>query len=165
MVGFWSSVIVIVNEQGAVLPELSVFVQLTVVTPVGKVEPEAGVQAAEKPIQLSLAVTDQLTLALLHCPASVLPVMFPGQVMVGSSVSLIVTVKVQALVLPLASVAVHVTVETPLGKVEPLVGEQPESTPGQLSEAAGAAHVTFALVHWSASVLRTMFPGQLILGF
>ena len=64
MVGFWSSVIVTVKEQGAVLPEVSAFVQLTVVTPVGKVEPEAGVQVAEKPVQLSLALRVQVTLAL-----------------------------------------------------------------------------------------------------
>ena len=44
-----------------------------------------------------------------------------------------VTVKVQALVLPLVSTAVQVTTVTPLGKVEPLVGTQTLVTPEQLS--------------------------------
>jgi hypothetical protein len=40
--------------------------------------------------------------------------MLVGQLMLGASVSLTVTVKVQALVLPLLSLAVQVTVVTPL---------------------------------------------------
>jgi hypothetical protein len=147
------------------LPEASVFVQLTVVTPVGKVDPDAGVQTAPKPGQLSAAVSDQVTLALLHWPASVLPVMFPGQVMVGFSLSLMVTVKEQEAVLPAASMAVQFTVLTPLANVEPEGGVQEALTPGQLSLAAGAVHVTLAVVHWPASVLATTLPGQMMLGF
>jgi hypothetical protein len=165
MVGFWSSLIVTVKEQLAVLPEESVFVQLTVVTPVGKVEPEAGVQMAEKAGQLSLAVRDQVTLALLHWPASVLPVIAGGQPMVGFSVSLMVTVKEQEAVLPAASIAVQFTGLTPLAKVEPEGGVQEALTPRQLSEVAGGSHVTLALEHWLASVLATMLPGHMMLGF
>jgi len=55
-------------------------------------------------------------------PRAVLVLIFPGQVKVGSSVSLTVTVNVQALVLPLASVAVQVTDVTPLLKLLPLAG-------------------------------------------
>ena len=47
---------VTVNEQLAVRAEASVAVQVTVVVPSWKVEPEAGTQLTETPGQLSLAV-------------------------------------------------------------------------------------------------------------
>src|SRR5256885_4290447 len=53
-------------------------------------------------------------------------------------ISLIVTLKVQALVLPLPSVAVQVTSVVPCGKVEPLAGVQTTVTLGQLAVAVGA---------------------------
>jgi hypothetical protein len=46
-------------------------------------------------------------------------------------------VKLQLLVLPLASVAVQVTVVTPRAKQLPLGGTQLTVTPGQLSVATG----------------------------
>jgi hypothetical protein len=46
-----------VNEQVAVLPDISVAVQVTVVVPNGKVDPEAGEQATVTIGQLSVAVT------------------------------------------------------------------------------------------------------------
>ena len=49
-----------------------------------------------------------------------------------------VTVNEHVAVLPLASVAVQVTVVVPTGKVDPDAGEQTTVTPGQLSEAVGA---------------------------
>jgi len=62
-----------------------------------------------------------------------------GQVPItGASVSLIVTVKLQLLVFPLPSVAVHVTVLVPLVNVDPLAGLQAVVTPGQLSVAVAA---------------------------
>ena len=70
-------------------------------------------------------------------PGAVLVLMFDGQVKVGSSLSLTVTVKVQALVLPLASVAVQVTVVTPLLKLLPVAGTQATVEPGQLSLGVG----------------------------
>src|SRR5881397_731471 len=89
--------------------------------------------------------------------------MFPGQVSVGASVSLTVTVKVQALVLPLLSLAVQVTVVTPLLKVEPLGGTQTLVTPGQLSLAVGAAKLT-TREHRPEAVLVTMAVGQAMAG-
>ena len=47
---------VTVNEQLLVLFDASVAVQLTVVAPTGKVEPDAGVQLAVAPGQLSVGV-------------------------------------------------------------------------------------------------------------
>jgi hypothetical protein len=63
--------------------------------------------------------------------------MFAGQLIAGGSVSLTVTVKVHALVLPLASVAVQVTLVTPLLKLVPLTGLQLTLAPGQLSLRVG----------------------------
>jgi hypothetical protein len=61
-------------------------------------------------------------------------VIFAGQVIVGTSVSRIVTVKLQFVELPAVSVTVQLTVFVPVGKVAPLVGVQVSVRPGQLSE-------------------------------
>ena len=54
--------------------------------------------------------------------------------MVGFSLSLTVTVKLQGVdVLPLASVAMQVTVVVPFANVDPDGGVQPPVAPGQLS--------------------------------
>lgn len=50
------SLTVTVKVQVAVLLEASVAVQVTVVTPFWKVEPDAGTQAAVAPVQLSVGV-------------------------------------------------------------------------------------------------------------
>ena len=70
--------------------------------------------------------------------------MFAGQVMLGFSVSLTVTVKLQLVVLLDESVAVQTTLLVPFAKIEPLDGMQATPTPGQLSLAVGAK-VTKAL--------------------
>ena len=59
--------------------------------------------------------------------------------MVGFSASTTVTVKEQLAVLPAASVAVAVTVVVPTGNAVPEAGVLVTDTPGQLSEAEGAA--------------------------
>jgi len=56
MAGGCVSLTVTVNLQIFVLPEVSVAVQVTVVVPFGKVEPDAGLQARFTLGQLSLAV-------------------------------------------------------------------------------------------------------------
>jgi hypothetical protein len=65
--------------------------------------------------------------------------MFAGHVTVGACVSWIVTVKlhVPSGLFGEASLAVHVTVVTPTGKVAPDAGAQTTVAPGQLSEAVG----------------------------
>ena len=60
-----------------------------------------------------------------------------GQFATGAWVSLTVTLKLQEALLPLASVAVQVTVVAPLAKVEPLAGLQLTVWPGQLSAPVG----------------------------
>ena len=61
--------------------------------------------------------------------------MFAGQATDGFCVSWILTVNVQALVLPEASVAAQVTIVVPVPNVDPDGGTQATATPGQLSAA------------------------------
>ena len=72
----------------------------------------------------------------LQAFGSVPRVIFAGQVIEQGWLT--VTVKVQVAVRFDVSVAVHVTVVVPTGKVEPEAGEQLVVTPAQLSEAVGA---------------------------
>src|SRR6516164_5874306 len=103
------------------------------VVPMKKVLPLGGILTTVTPLQLSPAVTENVTLLLLHWPGSAATTMFPGQLMVGASVSCTVTVKVQELVLPLLSVAKLVTVVMPTGKAEPLGGTVTRLVTPQLS--------------------------------
>src|SRR5258706_9530922 len=74
------------------------------------------------------------------------------------------TVKVPALVLPLVSVAVQVTVLPPTLKVDPFVGEQALVTPVQLSVAL-TVQVMLLLEQNVASATPVMFAGQVMAGF
>ena len=64
------------------LPQASVAVELTVVTPRGNVLPDAGIDTIVTEEQLSIAVTVKLTI-LLHKPL----VIFAGQVIDGAVIS------------------------------------------------------------------------------
>ena len=75
-----------------------------------------------------------------------------------------VTVNVQVLVLPLASVATFVTVVTPMGKVLPLGGVLTRLVTLQLS-VAFTAKVTLLRLQRPASALNTRLAGQVIVGF
>jgi hypothetical protein len=91
-----------------------------------------------------------------------------GQVRTGGVISTTVMSKVQFAVLPAASVAVQVTVVTPLGKFDPEGGLHTEghvsSKPhGQLSLAGGGVKSTRA-AHWFGSVGTVKFSGQKIVG-
>jgi len=148
-----------------VLPDVSVAVQVTVVVPTGKHEPEGGVHAVVTPGQLSLAVgAGKLTATHGLVIDGVFTVWFGGQVIVGGCVSLTVTVNVQVAVLLEESLTVQVTVVVPLGKNEPEAGEQPGApTPGQLSLTVGGGYVA-AAPHWLGSFDLVMFAGQVIVG-
>ena len=104
------SLTVTLNMQRLARPPASVAVQTTITVPLSNVEPLGGSQTTEAAVQLSMAAgPGQLTIAL-HTPGAVPRTMSAGQVMDGGSVSLTVTVNVQLLELPHASVAVQVTV-------------------------------------------------------
>jgi len=149
------SLTVTVNEHGAVLPEASVAVQLTVVTPFWNVAP-LGTQTTEQPPggvpfgflgglapppelqggQLSVTTGSANVTTAVQTFGSVLFVIGPGQVTLGGCVSLIVTVNEQFDELLLASLTEQFTVVTPFWKVDPEAGEQTGvPTPGQLSVA------------------------------
>jgi hypothetical protein len=102
-----------------------------------------------------LSVTDgavQVATAV-HSPGSVFFVMFAGQpVITGASLSAIVTVNAQVVVLPDVSTAEYVTAVVPFGNVSPGLCEGVHEAMPQLSVAAGATHVTTAL-HLPGSVL------------
>src|SRR5262249_48359976 len=90
---------VTVKLHAAVLPEASVAVQVTVLTPSGKHDPDGGLQAVVTPGQLSEAVgggkvaTTQFADVQVVCGETA--VTAAGQVIVGGCVSWTVTVNVQ----------------------------------------------------------------------
>src|SRR5439155_772398 len=152
------SVTVTVKVQLELLPLASVAVQVTVLVPLAKLEPDAGTHRIEPPGQLSVNEKAKLTL-LAHCPGAVLTVRLPGQLGTGRSVSVTVTVKVQFELLPLASVAVQVTVLVPLAKLVPEAGTHRIEPPGQLSVNENAKLTLVA--HSPGAVLTVRLPGQL----
>ena len=78
--------------------------------------------------------------------------------------SVTVTVKLQLLVLPLASVAMLVTVVTPTGKGLPLAGLLTRLVTLQLSVAL-TLKITLLRLQRPGSAVSTRLPGQVITGF
>ena len=115
---------VTVEDDEPRLPAASVAVQVTVVTPNGKVEPDAGEQVAGRdPLTMSIAVAENVATA----PAGPVASRVTGNPDIdtdGGVVSRTVTVEDAEPTLPAASVAVHLTTVVPSGKVEPESGEQ-----------------------------------------
>ena len=135
-VGSSVSLTVTVKVQALVLPLASVAVQVTVVTPLLNVLPLAGLQVTVPPEQLSVKEGVKFTVRV-QAPAEVFVMIFAGHIATGTWLSVTLTVNVQAFVLPPASVAVQVTVVTPLLKLLPLAGKHATVEPGQLSLAVG----------------------------
>src|SRR5439155_8981280 len=131
------------------LPEPSVAVLVTVVVPTGKVLPLGGLLTRFVTRQLSPALTEKVTLLRLQRPAFAVNTRLLGQLNPGFWVSVTVTVKVQERELPLASVAVLVTVVTPSGKVLPRGGVLTRLVTAQLSVARTA----------KVTLRRTQRPG------
>ena len=135
---------VTVNMQVAVFPDASVAVAATVVVPFGKNDPDAGLAITATPGQLSVAVTVKFTTAP-HWFGAFAVMMFAGQLMIGGTLSLTVTVKLQLPVLGDAarSDAEQLTVVTPFGNAEPEAGlHVTDRAPSQLSVAVGAKLTT-----------------------
>src|SRR5213083_1555054 len=146
-----------VKVQLELLPLASVAVQVTVLVPLAKLVPDAGTHRIEPPGQLSVNENAKLRL-VAHSPGAVLTVIGPAQPGTGRSVSLTVTVKVQLELLPLASVAVQVTVLVPLAKLDPEAGTHRLEPPGQLSVSV-ARRPTF-VGHSPGAVLTVIGPAQ-----
>src|SRR5262245_745786 len=128
---------VTVKLEVLVLPAKSVAVTLMVCVPGPSKLPTAGVDTTVGcGSTLSVAVDAGTTAGLLQVPRMV---RLLGKLIVGASVSRTITLKLQLLWLPLASVAVQITVFVPSGKVLPEAGVH--TTTGfasQLSVAMGA---------------------------
>jgi hypothetical protein len=122
-----------------VFVDVSVAVQVTDVVPSGRQEPDGGLQLTVTPGQLSWASREKLTTAHTSLTDEVLALRLAGQVIVGASVSLTVTVNAQTEWLFAASVTEQLTVVVPFGKAAPDGGLQiGVPTPGQLSLTTGA---------------------------
>lgn len=109
------------NVQLAWLPDGSVAVQLTVVTPNWKAEPEGGKQTKEAPGQLSVTVGEKVTTAE-GWPIAAVTLMFAGQLIVGGIGSVTVKVVEQVALLLLASLTVTTIVVVPVPTIVPGAG-------------------------------------------
>ena len=121
IIGACPSFIVTVKPQVAVFPERSVAVSTSFVTPCGNNPPLAIPVVTENvvPVQLSVIVGFGRMTVAVQVPESADCTIFEGQVIVGGTISLIVTLKLQLFVFPCRSVAVNVFNVTPVGKAEP----------------------------------------------
>jgi hypothetical protein len=129
MTGGALSITVILNEQLGP----AVVVQVTVVVPTLKNDPDGGAQLTVP--QSPGVVAEKVTVAPQEVAVGEVNLSkSAGQVIVQVPT---VTVKVQLLVFSDASLAVQVTVVTPTGNVEPEGGLQAVVTPEQLSAAVG----------------------------
>lgn len=162
MVGFWLSVTVTFCVQLAVLPAPSVTVHVTTVVPPVKAAGASLVTLAT--VQLSeVTGVPNATPVAVHVPASGPTVIAAGQTMVGSWLSVTVTVCVQVAVLPAPSVTVHVTVVAPNGK---LAGASFVTLATvQLSEVVGEPRVTPVAEQEPASVFALTLEGHTMVGF
>ena len=86
--------------------------------PTGKLVP-GSCEYVTMALQLSVAVAMNDTIAA-QSPGSLFTIISPGHVIIGASVSLIVTSKLQVAVFPAPSVTTNVFVVVPTGKVLPL---------------------------------------------
>lgn len=133
-----STITLTLNEQVLVFPDASVAVQVTVVVTGEKKEPDAGVQTAVTPGQLSLTVGSGKFTNAPFRPGSLNIVISAGQVITGGSVSFTVMVNEHEADPPQGSVTVQVTVVVPTGKKEPDGGLQLAVKPaGQSSVTVG----------------------------
>jgi hypothetical protein len=159
IVGRILSVTVTVWLQVAVLPALSVTVQVTVVVPAGNAA--GALFVTEATPQLS-AVTGvpRLTPVAVQ-PLFVVVLTATGQVIVGRILSVTVTVWLQVAVLPALSVTVQVTVVVPVGNAAGALFVT-EATP-QLSAVTGIPRLTPVAVQPLFVVVLTA-TGQVIVG-
>src|SRR5678815_4897898 len=135
-VGAVLSTTVIVAMHCAVLLPGSVAVIVTMFGPVPRAVPGGGVCVSVKP-QASVAVTcGRKSGSVAVQPLPAINVWFVAHcVIIGGIVSCTVTVKLQELLLPLASVATHDTVVRPIGNRSPEFFEHTSTAPGsQMSE-------------------------------
>lgn len=117
--------------------------QVTLVVPIGTIEPAGGLQAVVTPGQLSDAVgVGNVSTRVVGNGHEEVATMLtvPEHAILGGSWSTTVTLNAQLDLLLEASVTEQAIVVVPFGNEEPLVGEQIGApTPGQLSLTVGEA--------------------------
>src|SRR6185436_11036899 len=137
--GDWISFTITVCSQLAVLPWMSVTVQITTVVPTGKLA--GALRRTVATPQLSEVIgAPNVTPVAKQAPGFALTVTVAGQVIAGAWMSFTITVCSQVAVLPWISVTVQVTTFVPTGK---LAGAllRTVATP-QLSEVVGTPSAT-----------------------
>jgi hypothetical protein len=144
-----------------VLPAASVTVQVTAVTPAAKVV-DVALLVTEATPQLSAVAGEPRLTPVAVQPVLVAVLMSAGQVMVGRTLSLTVTVWVQEAALPAASVTVQVTAVTPAAKVVDVTLLLTEATP-QLSNVVGSPRSTPVAVQ-PVLVVALTSAGQVMVG-
>src|SRR5262245_28249245 len=152
---------VTVKVQLLELPLPSVAVMVTTVTPTGNVLPLGGEATILLRPQLTAALTLKVTLLRLQRSGSAVNTRLAGQSITGFWVLVTVTLKVQVLELPLASVATFVTVVVPTGKVLPLGGVLTRFVTLQLSVAV-TVKLTLLRLQRPASAVKSILAGQTI---
>ena len=165
MVGNWVSLTVTVNVQVFILLDASFAVTTTVVVPIGKKVPEAGLLDTVTPGQLSVATGAAHDTNAPQLPAELLTVMLAGHVTTGNCVSTTFTWKVHTATLPARSVEVIVTKVIPTGNTLPDAGTMVVvMAPGQLSVTAGVGKFTTALHRFGSLLTTSPTVGQAIVG-
>jgi len=150
------STTVTTTGQEMALPAASLAVEVTVVTPAGKLDPDAGVDSTVTGgEQLSEAVVVKATGAL-HAPGEVETVIGAGQEIAGGASSTTVTVAVAWLVAPMGSTTVSRTDVVPGGygpagdwvivSASPSASDDPASTDAVAPQLSSAATTTFRAV-------------------
>jgi hypothetical protein len=157
---------VTLKEHVLVLADSSRAVQVTTVVPSGNEERGARVQVRlSTPEQLSLTVGNVKLTATLVCPGGASVTMLEGQITVGGSVSLTVTVKEQ-FVTPAAFAAVQSTLVVPTrngcGEVM-FVSFVTQMTTGAGVPVAGTLNAT-KREHSPGALFVVMFAGHWIVG-
>src|SRR5258708_5073270 len=142
MTGAVVSRTVMVNEPEDELPAASLAVRMTVVVPMGNVEPEAALEVSEVTPTASVAVAAKLAVAPAALVASA--VMFATGLITGGVVSRTVTLNELAAELPALSDAARLTVVVPSGNVLPEAGLATTETAPSTSSVALAVKFTNA---------------------
>ena len=159
------------KEQLVVLPQSSVAVYVTTVVPTGKLPPLGMLLvkvAVAVPVVQSVVGTGVVHVATaLPAPAPAVKLISAGQVMlILLEPAVTVTSKEHMVVLPQPSVAVYITVDTPIGKLPPLgiaLAKFAVAVPVvQLDVGTGVAHVATALLA-PAAVVKVISDGQAML--
>ena len=146
----------------ALLPEPSVTVQVTFVTPVGKAAGALLVVLATVQLSEVMGVPNITPLAV-QVPKSEFTDTAGGQLIFGFSVSLTVTICVQVAVLPEPSITVQMTVVLPKGKLAGALLVTLATV--QLSDVTGVPNITPLAEQVPASELTVTATGQVIFGF